>query len=879
MANQLVAEVGLASRQLVLSIVCEIGHWAREILAGTDAAEIVARSRSSGDSWLASRLDFKIRIRRARSYDSMAGNSHESGRKLRIATLRELGESPPVARSDSQAAARTLFVALLALFLLGGCGDSGESPNRLDPSPVEAVEIASEPASARFVGSSACLRCHPAESAGWRGSHHDRAMEIVSDDSVLGRFDGSVLKHGPQSWRFLRFEDEFVVELEESERPTERLRVSHTFGFSPLQQYLVERPDGRRQALPVAWDSRPQQDGGQRWIDLQPQGPVSPDDPLHWDGLAYNWNSQCAVCHSTQLVKGYDPETNRFETRSAQIDVGCEACHGPGSWHVELAADPGALQKGPSGFAVTFERYSEELWRRAPGERIATRSIQRKQDPQVDVCSPCHARRTQLVSSSEIGEPFLDGHRPRLLDPDLYFEDGQIRDEVYVWGSFLQSPMYAAGVRCSDCHDPHSLRLRRSENELCMGCHDREAFDVKRHHGHESNSLGARCVACHMPERVYMEVDARRDHSFPIPRPRRSAIFESPDVCAGCHADRDADWAADQIASWRDPDTIARPHWSDHLVRDSAARIDSERWLEMAVDTRLPSIARANAWSRLAREEGAQPAPELLRERIREGSDLERLALVEIAQRTAPSTRASLLRPLLEDELRSIRIAAAIALSDLPASIWRPADRSVLAGALEEYRAAQHVNAERPESQVNLGVLAVRYGELDAARAAYQRALELAPYFVPAYANLADLERALGRDAEAIVWLRRALEWAPDEPLVRYALGLALHRVGQSEESLEQLARAARLAPDQARVVLGWALALDAAGRRDEAVAVLTRAMDGGVIDPELFHALATLERDAGHGVLARKVARAWSEAWPDDERARALLRELDGRR
>jgi predicted CXXCH cytochrome family protein len=783
-----------------------------------------------------------------------------------------MGESGTVTR-------RLLLWIGLAIALMG-CSDS------LPPTEDSgASETTASSAEIHFVGSKACLGCHSEQAEKWRSSHHDRAMEPATSESVEARFDGSILRHDGQTWRFLRRGNEFIVELEESGRAKEDLTVAFTFGVHPLQQYLVKRPNGRMQALPIAWDSRAKDLGGQRWIDLQPEGSIPPEDPLHWEQLAYNWNSQCAACHSTNLVKGYVEAENRFDTRWAEVDVGCEACHGPGSIHLSNAVSgqtvPGAdyAAEDPGGLVLSFESFRDEDWQRASGERVAVRMNPREHDRQLDVCAPCHSRRTQLSESPPIGGKFLDDYRPRLLDPELYFEDGQIRDEVYVWGSFMQSRMHAAGVRCADCHDPHSLELRRSGNDLCTGCHAPESYATANHHGHEPPSPGASCVACHMPERVYMEVDGRRDHSFPIPRPERSALLHTPDACQTCHPGRDTNWATKAMASWSMAATTPRVHWSDHLIRDSSARADPERWLEIAMDGKIPAIVRASAWTRLAREAQASPPLALLRTRLREGSPLERLGLVEMAGLLAPEARTDLLRPLLEDELRAIRIAAATAMTGLPSSTLRPADRSRLAGVLSEYRATQEVNAERPEAQVNLGVLSVQYGDLEAARSAYLRALERGPYFVPAYANLADLERILGRDEEAVEWLRQGLLLAPEEALTRYALGLALHRLGQSQEALSQLAKAAETAPDQPRLILGWALALDAANQRPAAITALAEAIDGGLRNPDLFHALVTLQRDEGMLREARGRTEAWIETWPTDQRAVVLFKELAGTR
>ena len=566
-------------------------------------------------------------------------------------------------------------LVLFAGVFLFGCEQSEPKPD-IAPSPDDAPAV--------FAGSHACVRCHATQSERWLGSDHDRAMEEPTRESVVGLFDESILRHFERSWRFVRDGDDFIIELEELDRPKQRMRVAYTFGVDPLQQYLVQRSDGRMQALPVAWDARPSAAGGQRWIDLQPDEYINQDDPLHWERLAYNWNSQCAYCHSTKLEKGYDEAKGHFETKWSEIDVGCEACHGPGSRHISIQDGGSVAPDAASGFDVSFESWNPDAWQREEGARIASRVAVRSHDAQIDVCAPCHSRRSQLADPPTIGAPFLDGHRPRLLDPALYFADGQIQDEVYVWGSFLQSRMHQAGVRCNDCHDSHSLGLRREGNALCSGCHDRTAYDMPAHHGHVEDSDGASCVACHMPERVYMKVDGRRDHSFTIPRPDRSVSLGVPNACETCHSERGADWAAAKIESWRAEGAVRPGHWSDHLVRGAAVRSDPLRWLEIALESDYAPLVRANAWVRYAEEAQESPPTELLRERLAGGTDLERLALIDVARRLPPDLRAPLLRPLLEDERLAIRAGAAEALVDVPIESWRPADRAALARALRE---------------------------------------------------------------------------------------------------------------------------------------------------------------------------------------------------
>ncbi len=766
---------------------------------------------------------------------------------------------------------RARLLGLLATAAALGCPDA-EAPVEDAPPASETAPGDAEPA---FVGSRLCGDCHPDQLADWRGSHHDRSMQHARDDTILGRFDGGTLRHFERTWRFERDGPEFVVVLDEPGRSPRRWSVVHTFGVEPLQQYLVAFPRGRLRVLPVAWDSRPAAVGGQRWMHLHPDAPIPPGDPLDWEtGLAASWNSQCASCHSTAFEKRYAPDRDGFDSRFAEIDVACEACHGPGAGHVAAMRTGAGAGPATDGLSVHLDSWNAERWQREDGADIAAPGSPLVHDAELDVCGPCHARRSEIVERPGIGAPLLDGHRPRLLDGGLYFEDGQIRDEVFVLGSFLQSRMHAAGVRCSDCHDPHSLGLRRPGNALCTGCHSPAVYDATAHHGHATASPGAACVGCHMPARTYMRVDVRRDHAFSVPRPGRSRALDAPDACQACHPERDADWARDRIASWRGGRAAHRA-WADRLVEGRPAPGAVEAWSALAGDPSVPAIVRASGWSRVgARSERLPPVASLI-EASREASGLEKLGLLELAPRLAPAERLAVFGALLGDERRAVRIEAARALVEVPARFWRPAERARLVEALDEYRRAQEANAERPEAQVNLGLLALAEGDPAAARAAYERALARAPYFVPARVNLADLERALGRDEAAAAQLREAVALAPEDAQTRYALGLALHRLGRREEALQELARAAASAPEEPRLVLAWALSLDGAGRRGEAIEVLERAVDSGLTAAELDHALVTLLRDAGQREQARQRARSWAKRRPDDPRARALLDEL----
>ncbi|MEL7046484.1 MAG: multiheme c-type cytochrome, partial [Pseudomonadota bacterium] len=400
---------------------------------------------------------------------------------------------------------------------------------------------------AGYIGSDACAACHADAARAWRGSHHDLAMQRPRPETVLGDFENARFEHFDSVTEFHRRDDRYVVRTEGPDGQRRDYDVAYVFGVYPLQQYLLPLEGGRLQALSVAWDSRPDSEGGQRWFHLYGDEPISHDDPLHWTGPYQNWNTRCAECHSTDLHKAYDAGTNSFATIYAEEDVGCEACHGPGARHRELVEAGRGSETEFAGLKLDLAARGE--WLFDDDSPIARRAAMSPAQTQIDTCGRCHARRSTL-GAYEHNRPLADTHRLALLGSPLYHHDGQILDEVYVYGSFVQSAMHQAGVVCSNCHEPHSNELRAPGNGVCAQCHRPDVFDRVEHHHHEVGSRAAQCVSCHMPSRTYMGVDDRRDHSMRVPRPDISAMTGTPNACNDCHRDETATWAVRTLRGW-----------------------------------------------------------------------------------------------------------------------------------------------------------------------------------------------------------------------------------------------------------------------------------------------------------------------------------------
>jgi len=695
-------------------------------------------------------------------------------------------------------------------------------------------------------------------------------MQPADETSVLGNFEGVQFTHFGVTSSFFRRDGKFFARTDGPDGELRDYQIAYVFGVDPLQQYLIKFPGGRLQALSVSWDNRTESEGGQRWFHLYPDEPVPHGDVLHWTGPNQNWNFMCADCHSTGLQKNYLASEDRYETRWKDIDVSCEACHGPGSAHVAWANDR-ADSDGDKG--LTVDLHNDAVWSFDGDARIARRTPEKGADAQLDTCGRCHARRSVLRPEPARGQSLLDTHRPAFLDQQLYHADGQILDEVYVWGSFLQSRMHAAGVVCSDCHDPHALALREDPDQSCLGCHRADSFAVPEHHHHEPESVGSSCVGCHMLARTYMGVDVRHDHSFRVPRPDLTVAIGTPNTCSDCHADRSAGWAAEAAERWYGTGRSAQPHYGEVLQAGWERAPGASRALaKLAGEPTAPAIVRATALRLLSPDSQTSDA---VRRALGDADPLVRTAALEAAENLEPSLRLKLARQLLGDPVLGVRIQAARTMMLVPAQLWDPSDRARLERPLAEYRATQVENADRPEAHLNLAVLAIAQGDLGRARAEYETALRLGPWFVPAYVNLADLHRQTRRDDEAERVLRSGLAQVGENAELSHALGLALVRQGRSPEAIAALARAAELAPESSRYAYVYGIALHSAGEVERALGVLEDAYQRHPGDRSLLTGLVTLSRDAGDLEAALAYALALVELIPEDSGARQLLTEI----
>ncbi|MUJ29006.1 deca-heme c-type cytochrome [Aliivibrio fischeri] len=676
--------------------------------------------------------------------------------------------------------------------------------------------------SADFIGSESCIDCHKEAVDAWQGSDHDMAMKHADKSSVFGDFDNAIFEFEGKTNRFFKKGKEYWVNIEGPDGQFHDYKISYTFGFEPLQQYMVEFDDGRIQLIPFAWDSRHKNQGGQRWYHLYPD--MEKTDEFYWTNTGQNWNFMCADCHSTNVQKNYDSEKNSYETSWSEINVSCEACHGPASEHIKWSKK----QEGVIGLHYGFDRdlsKSVKEWVFKQGSSILQPKAIHKTD-QITVCAQCHSRRTQLNEAQahtkgELDErSLLDSYLPSLITPELYHNDGQIYDEDYVYGSFMQSKMAKKGVTCTNCHDPHTTKLSIPEEAICSQCHIASEYTPEKHTFHLANTEASQCTTCHMPETVYMGVDARRDHSWQIPRPDLSKNIGTPNVCTQCHEDKDDVWADEQVGQWF-PDSPYRnqQHFAvAFYASDIHYRGAGDALSYTAQDAKQAGIIRGSALQRLSAFPSKNTLVALGRA-VKNNDELIRLGAIQGSAGYKAFDRWQIISPLLTDPVLAIRTETAGAL----AAYWselNPLQREQLSPALDEYIEIQKFNSDRGFGRTNLGNVYRAQGELAKAEEAYLGAIEIEPYFVNSYVNLADLYRSQGKENKGYKILRKGINAQPNSGVLRYSAGLSLLRLNQKAEAAERFKQATQIEKQNAQYWYVYGLSMESFNAKQAADAL-----------------------------------------------------------
>ncbi|OOL34602.1 tetratricopeptide repeat protein [Pseudomonas sp. FSL W5-0299] len=713
--------------------------------------------------------------------------------------------------------------------------------------PAKAQSVVVTPA--KMVDEQQCRGCHSEQMKDWQGSHHQLAMQEANAETMLGDFNNVTFKAQNETTRFSRKDDGFWVNTPGIDGKNADFKVAYTFGIAPLQQYLIEVGEGRLQALGVAWDTE-----RNRWFHLYPGQGVNFKNPLHWSKPSQNANFMCVECHTTGYKRNFDAAKNTFDSQWNSLGVGCQACHGPASNHLEWTAKKGDLIH--AGFAVDLK------------DKDAT--------VEIETCARCHSRRAPLGDGYTVGKRLMDDYLLSPLTRELYALDGKIKDEVFEHGSFAQSKMFDKGVRCSNCHNPHSTELKAPGNGVCLQCHNiagktsvtgvdgkglqAKNYDSIEHTRHTPGQPGSQCVDCHMPGKFYMGNDFRHDHSFSIPNPERAKKLGTPDACLTCHQGKAGDKVTEQFKLWNTATTAQAPRYDESLwlIRNGQPGA-AQALYEQLQRSNLPAIQRATLLAelplypseqalKLATKDLSNPAPQVRESAVR-----------AISAFLPPPERAPLLTPLLGDPVKAVRIVAARDLLSVARNGLGSAQANWNA-AIAEYEAVQKSLAERAESNLNLAMLYQASGRNDEVESLLRTALKRDPDFYPALVTLVQWLEANGRGQEAQALLGQSLKEHPDTALLQHTQGLALVRAGQSAHAMPALRKAAQLEPQNAQYGYVLAVALHDSGKVDEACEELERLLNVQPANRNARLSLIQYYLDNGQEPKAQVLLQRWKK-------------------
>ncbi len=674
-------------------------------------------------------------------------------------------------------------------------------------------------------------------------------MQVAADSTIRGDFNDRTLVADGVTSRFFKRDGKYFINTQGEDGKNHDFEVRYTFGYFPLQQYLIEFSGGRLQPARASWDTR-----SGKWFHQYAGQKIHPHDWLHWTGNGQNWNTMCATCHSTNLNKNFSFASDSYATTWTDINVGCESCHGPGSKHISYVQTPEYAQ----------------------GERLPNSALAYSRDTlpkqQLNTCAPCHARKADISANLLRTDELLDDLIPQVISTEFYHADGQIRDEDYEYGSFAQSKMYHLGVRCSNCHNPHSEKLVKTGNDLCMSCHVPK-YNTKEHTFHALNTEASQCVSCHMTSQTYMGNDVRRDHSFRIPRPDQTVNFGTPNACNGCHTNKSASWAAKAVVDWYGPKRAY--HFSDDLVPGSKLDEKSEPHLtQLLADGSQPAIARATAATYLGNFATPSSVASLTRA-LTDKQAIVRYYALRALQNFPPDAWVQAAANCLGDNVRAVRIAAADLFHQLPPEQIPPAFVARYQQADAENRQYLSYQTDFAAGNVMLADYHLQGNDHANAIAHYVRGLEKDSLMNYARFNLASAYNATGRNKDALVTLKQALAIDPRNDRTYYNLGLLCYEMQDVKAAAENFRQAVRLNSRLPGLYYNYGLLLQEQENSKEAERILLRGYDLEPMATNLNYALAVMYIQQRQPQKAMRHATLLRQQDPNNPDYQAIFRSL----
>lgn len=633
-------------------------------------------------------------------------------------------------------------------------------------------------AKAAFVGNQTCVACHSKEFKDWEHSHHAKAMMEVNDSNVLGDFNNAKLVRNGLTHKMFKRNDTFYVLTDGPNGTMEEFEVKYTFGYHPIQQYLVEFGQGRLQVLSLTWDAVKKE-----WYYMSDEVyknlSIDHGNWLHWTNQAYNWNGMCAECHTTNLKKNYLPVTDSYKTTWSQLNVSCEACHGPAEYHLNWTADK-EMDIANYGFVKSLKKSDNKL--------------------QVETCARCHSRRSIFDDYNYNWEHLHEQMAIGTVGAPNYHSDGQIKEEDFEIGSYMQSKMHENGVKCSDCHNVHSGKVKFQDNRLCTQCHLPNQYDTEKHHHHQKNQSGSLCIDCHMPGQYFMGRHFRRDHSLRIPRPDISKVTNAPNACNQCHKDKSIDWSVEKTTAWYG--SKSKEHFGFTFHKASLGDFSALEELKIIInDAKKPLIVRQTSMDVLRTNYPEQS--QLILNPFLSSTQTE-LRYQSVFNSRIDAKNATQILNLLKDPIKGIRTTAAIKIAE-DKSFLTATYQSAYDKAIKEYVDILTYNSDFPDAKLNLGNYYYSQNNSKKAEEYYIKSINQDKELTQAYYNLAYLYNETNKKSEAVSVLETYIQKNPKDTRAYYDIGLLIAEYGDYQKAIVYLEKAKNVTSPNDRVLLNLA--------------------------------------------------------------------------
>lgn len=713
----------------------------------------------------------------------------------------------------------------------------------------EAVYTELKPDHMAFVGDQSCKKCHSTEFHQWEQSQHYMSMLPPNDSTVKGDFNNVIFTADGITSRFYKKGTQFFINTEGDDGKNHDFEVKYTFGFTPLQQYLVQFPGGRLQVPRLSWDVIKK-----KWFNQYAGQKIPSHDWLHWTGNAQNWNTMCATCHSTNLKKNYDIKTDTYKTSYSIINVSCESCHGGGKEHVDfINGDYKSGEKVKGSYIKLGKSYS--------------------QTEQLNTCAPCHARVSELSDSHIKSKEIMDNYIPQIPDTEFYHADGQVNDEDYIYTSFLQSKMFANGLVCSTCHNPHTTKLRRPGNQTCTLCHIPTKYDRPSHTFHPKGSPSSECKNCHMPGKLYMGNDLRHDHSFRVPRPDLSVKYGTPNACSNCHKDKSEKALADAIIKWYGPKR--KYHFADDLIPGSRLDANSEKHLKNLIDNKfVPKIIKATATFYLGSIPTQFSLNVILARLASKEAQIRFQALRSLASFPVESWRDAV-GPLLSDKVRAVRIAAADLYITVPAEQISSQYAKAFSSAKMELEKSLRYQTDFSTGNVMLADYYMKLQDYANAEKFYLRGLKKDSNMNYALLNLSAAYNSQGKNTQALIALELAVKNDDKNERIFYNMALLYNEMNNRAEAEKAFAKAVELKSMNPKVYYNYGLLLNQNKKTKQAETILLQGIKLNPSEPELYYALAFVYIQSNNKAKARQAASKLKQLDPNNPNYQQIFAKL----